>query len=163
MRSWVINRVYCGLMTILLLSGGLYPGYAVFQSEDTNGDRHVDVLDLQVVIASVLGSAPADARADVNQDGRVDILDFQKILDAAGKLADSQDGQDPSQAPKGTMPLRIDAPLFVAERCPLECCLIETHLLKSLIGPDSQNHAARTAQRMRYVCRLTPHAPPCLS
>lgn len=50
---------------------------------DTNGDRQVDVLDLQRVVAQVLDDAADEPRGDANADGQVNVLDFQCILGQA--------------------------------------------------------------------------------
>jgi chitodextrinase len=47
---------------------------------DVNGDKGVDVLDIQALVNHILGIQSYGASADVNNDGSVDVLDVQLVV-----------------------------------------------------------------------------------
>ena len=127
---------------------------------DTNGDREVDVLDLQTVVAQVLSASSAKVCADVNCDGRIDILDLQWIL-AHATQADSPMKESPAESKgEATAPAIRDVPtpLIVSVR------LVPELGARDRRGPANwtkrDRFAAIPTHTERYLFTLTPHAPP---
>ena len=156
----LLLRNYIAVVLALLLAAADVSSQATdIQAADTNGDRAVNVLDMQRVVAAVLEDA-GNRGDDVNGDGRVDVLDFQCILEAAreGDTGPAPSAPDPLQ---GNMPPRllhlkgltmahVPVPVPLADdsdarwRCTGTC----EYAVKS--GP----------REGRYLLGLTPHAPP---
>jgi len=135
-------------------------GVAIHGSADANGDRQVDVRDVQAVVTQVLRGLPPDRRADVNNDGRIDVLDLQRVLAGAAEAEAPRDDRPQETRPKATVPAgaHLPAPALLAERH-------QTVPSAGLEHPASYwstlNRAAVIpADTERYLFRLTPHAPP---
>ena len=75
MRS--IAYMLMGVVAVAQVAGPI--GYAHLTG-DTNGDRKVDILDVQRVLGEVLSDAEGTQATDVNDDGKIDLLDFQSTL-----------------------------------------------------------------------------------
>jgi hypothetical protein len=69
-----------GLACSVLVTGAFGPLAMSAARGDVNGDRTVNVLDAQTMVAHMLGTAQPVPGSDVNRDGHVDILDLQIIL-----------------------------------------------------------------------------------
>ncbi len=128
---------------------------------DANGDTAVDVLDLQVVIAQVLGGASEKSpKADVNGDGRVDVRDFQCMLDLT-RQADTGDPL-PGDQEKDRQAVVVRTDRLATPVRPWRYALI----------PDNEEPAQRTRRHYprrvlsptprteRYAYCLLPNAPP---
>lgn len=152
-RTWWLNIGICLALAASPAFAGVCPRDAA--PGDANGDRRVDILDLQLVVAALLGGVP-DPRADVNGDGRVDIRDYQCLVGHANH-ADAQAPQAPDQPNglvanvSGAAP-HAPAPGRASFRLPAPACAC---LLRDAPAGD-----ACRAVRARYTWCLTPHAPP---
>jgi len=135
------------------------PGVVVV-SCDANGDRAVDVCDLQAVIKAVLQGAGGTAAADANGDGSVDIRDFQVILQQAqaskAPPPASQEQREQAvivmsrgQEPGLPAPFRQQALITLGKR-------VATAALQARSVPVP----VFSAKEERYYYRLTPNAPP---
>ena len=125
---------------------------------DLNGDRRVDVLDLQ----ALAGRSPAEAapEGDVNRDGVVDVLDLQRVL---GEEAPSE-----GPAPHEEGPPQLWATLPATAHPVSTPCLTFFTVLPGLA--DAPNPAACVASfeeaavsgslPRRFLGELSPHAPP---
>ena len=130
----------------------------VHQTADTNGDRQVDVRDVQNVVTQVLNGLAPDRRADVNNDGRIDVLDLQRVLARATEAQAPKHDPPMDTRPKATIPAGTHAPAPAA--------LAERYLPKT--GPERPGTDWPQRDRApviptdteRYLFRLTPHAPP---
>lgn len=129
---------------------------------DVNGDRSVDILDVQALVSQVLnGTAPAD-KADVNKDGQIDVRDVQFAL-AHLNAQTSSDQPEPEQR---KMPQAITA-------APEQHWIRTGPTVTELLHPDaagiraSERHRnapliVLSAHTERYLFTLTPNAPPFL-
>jgi len=128
---------------------------------DTNGDRQVDVLDVQNLIATALAGGAHDPRADVNRDGVVDVRDLQALL----LLSEEEDSvkTEPRDADSGVLQsAKLDVPHLRAEfRMPFlstECHLLTENKLHHVA--IDQTAPLPPSKADRYALSLTPHAPP---
>lgn len=129
---------------------------------DTNGDAAVDVLDLQHVIAEVLGTDVDMDHGDINHDGHVNVLDFQALLSQAQQARSSQSGDLPQ--PDKSVPVQVR----VADEMGLRVSYVKP------VAPEEGKSAASFAARPalmeqvaspkveRYIQNLSPNAPPVL-
>jgi len=148
------------LALVVAATSAVSVGPFAAEGGDTNGDRHVDVLDVQRVVFQVLNGSLPDRAVDVNADGRIDILDLQRVLAQATQAqlprreapAKSKPDATPPAMPLVPMPLAATARRFL-----------------SPIPEDSSSFArwskhdcivAIPRQTERYLYALTPHAPP---
>ena len=123
------------LVLALIGSTVVGPGAYLASSGDTNGDRVVDVRDVQNAVAQVLHGSSPDRRVDVNADGRVDVLDLQRILARY-----------------------VPAP-------PLLCCTSAPKSEPGEQGPATRwarlgASVTISPRTERFLFTLTPHAPP---
>jgi hypothetical protein len=128
-------------------------------SGDVNGDRRVNVLDIQAVIGGALAVEKPCHCTDVNGDGHTDVLDFQLTQSRAVESSDE--------------------PSFPSEGPPLEACYVSGAALSVLwvdrstvdvVVPAAQpvvrpsapidDARARDSKTARYLYQLTPNAPP---
>ena len=162
-RRWFMGLrglTIAALVFALIGSTVVGPGVYLASSGDTNGDRVVDVRDVQNAVAQVLRGSSPDRRADVNADGRVDILDLQRIL-AEATQAEAPEKEPPTEPrPTSTVPLGryVPAP-------PLLCCTIVPRSERNEQGPATgwaRLGASPTIppRTERFLFTLTPHAPP---
>jgi hypothetical protein len=126
-------------------------------SPDLNGDACVDVLDMQLLVASLLRHGTANP--DVNGDGRVDVLDLQAFLSGEGRT-DTPDKPTPTEHPPGVTPAPVSAP----QHYPLAglCHTESAATVREALSPFRETvprHTANTGA-LRYLFGLTPHAPP---
>ena len=135
--------------------------FPTFQG-DVNGDRSVDILDIQALVARVLeGTTPVDT-ADVNKDGLVDVRDVQYAL-AHLNAQTSSDQPEPEQK---KMPRAITV---AAERHWVRTNPTATELLHpDAAGIHASEHRRNaplivlSAHTELYLFTLTPNAPPFL-
>ena len=128
---------------------------------DTNGDGHVNVLDVQALIATALAGGAQDPRADVNRDGVVDVRDLQALL-----LLSEEEGSaktEPRDADSGVLQsAKLDMPHLRAEfRMPslsTACQLLTENELHHVAVDQAAPLPPSKADR--YALSLTPHAPP---
>lgn len=154
-----MQPVFNSLLVLALVVSGAALTPAMPLPGDTNGDRKVDVLDVQCVVAEVLNTKGGAAGADVNSDGRVDVLDYQCIV--AGARAGAQ-GQTPAE------PLPTEAPATDTKRmAPALVGLVcqspaPEPLARYAHGHGFREFSYRTdfSRARRYQLCLTPHAPP---
>lgn len=125
---------------------------------DVNDDGAVDVLDLQRLVAEVLGPA-GGAIADLNRDGSIDILDLQLVLAEA-----AQTGQTAPDAPDDGPPPAVTGASGTAAWPTPGRPLVA--FLPANFRPDSGKAGLREARPRiprdieRYLFTLTPNAPP---
>lgn len=70
--------IVIGLAAIMLAASVGSPLMGSPRLSDINGDRRVNILDVQMIAMALLGDRQASA--DINHDGRVDVLDFQTLV-----------------------------------------------------------------------------------
>jgi len=152
------------LTTYVLLGAVMATGLAgprAFLSldSDANGDREVNVLDVQVVVADVLSGPSRTGSADVNADGRVDILDLQRILSQAA-TTDAPKQDAPAECEPKAAPPAPFVPLTIAATGRITADT--DHRIAALRAGWSkiERVAPMAAQTERYLYTLTPHAPP---
>ena len=127
---------------------------------DANGDKSVNILDVQKVVSQVLHGPDGAASADVNGDGTVDIRDFQYVLHQAEK-AGTEDNAEPVDDGRNQATVGSPCRLCAKYRTPTHFIIdadedSETPDFRSVDFPVV-SFRARTE---RYLFRLTPHAPP---
>jgi hypothetical protein len=152
---WV--RPWTPVLAVLLVVGapGSLPRAA---AGDVNGDRTVDVLDLQRLVADVLNSTGGGI-TDLNGDGVIDILDLQLLLAEAARA-----GETAPDAPESGPPAAAPNPPGPSAR-PASVRSIIT-LLPAEFRPDSGKSPLREGRPRiprdieRYLFTLTPNAPP---
>ena len=153
--------VIAGCIVALGLASVLAPGGHLSIIGDTNGDHAIDILDIQAVVAQVMGDAPS-AAGDVNADGRVDILDLQRVVAQATQADKPAKSPDGTPRPEATLP--SSAPVFL-------CLTPHGQVVFGLVSDGSdvsrQWEEASVSSRLstqieRYLFTLTPHAPPSL-
>jgi hypothetical protein len=71
------KRICLFVVFALLLSTSLFSANSIC---DFNGDGRVNVLDLQMLINVLIGSAPSEPKFDVTGDGRIDQNDLNRVL-----------------------------------------------------------------------------------
>ena len=128
------------------------------QTADTNGDRQVDVRDVQTVVTQVLNGLAPYRRADVNNDGRIDVLDLQRVLARATEAEAPKQDRPVDIKPKATVPAgaHAPAPAALAERY-----LAATGPQRPVSDwPKRDRAVVIPTDTERYLFRLTPHAPP---
>lgn len=152
--------LYRWLLAASLASAAAAPPAIVDATEDLNGDRAVNVLDLQQIVAQLLDTGVADRPPDVNGDGVIDILDVQRILARTAEARDPEDNPSENSSPKSTPPITFSLKLPLVQRC------------ASIDLPEAPSGAARRWERRdthppivcrhreRYLYVLTPNAPP---
>jgi len=128
------------------------------QTADTNGDRQVDVRDVQTVVTQVLNGLAPEHRADVNNDGRIDVLDLQRVLARATEAKAPEHAPPVETKAKATVPTgtRATAPAALAERY-----LATTGPQRPVLDwPERDRAPVIPTDTERYLFGLTPHAPP---
>ena len=126
-------------------------------SSDVNGDRRVDVRDIQRIIAGVL-TPESGAAGDVNGDGRIDVLDLHQALCHASRPPGPGDRLPEDPAPDGCC-FSYQSVWAAA----VEARLDETFADTTAAALPRVSHADRTpmpAKTGRYLLQLTPNAPP---
>lgn len=149
------------LVGALIAAGAASSVLGVCPSGDANGDRRVDVLDLQAVIAQVLESGEDSHQADVNSDGCVDIRDYQCILARAEKAG--HEGADTDNT-------HTTAVLSSGHR--LDLTFGVRRIEYTQLSADDDDAASRTHEAASQtaspktehcVSRLSPRAPPVVT
>jgi hypothetical protein len=154
--SW-LNIGVCLVLAVAPAGVLTLPGHAV--PGDANGDRRVDILDLQQVIAAVLGGS-SDPRADVNGDGRVDIRDYQCLVECANGI-DAEPAPVPDPLSATVVPAFRAAPRLGPEsRAGALLPMLARESVLPCIHASARAGVESRAGRVRYVLCLTPHAPP---
>ena len=130
--------------------------------EDVNGDRRIDVQDLQTIVADLLHQVQPDGATDVNRDGTTDIFDFQRAVAKANQ--ETADSREESPVVPG-VPLGSPSASHAPEAPKLAQDFDVSLLLDARPSPlraagESKDHAISTPQVRRYLCLLTPNAPP---
>ncbi len=152
------SRCWCtyALLAMLPVAAMVQP-WTINMAKDLNGDTRIDVLDMQLLVSALL--CRGNVKSDLNGDGRVDVLDLQAFLADEG-CADDQDTPIPMGYPPALAPAPAAAPQPHAAAWWLH--LVSTPALGEAL-PSSPNvvplHPAST-ETMRYLFRLTSHAPP---
>ena len=127
---------------------------------DANGDRCVNILDVQKVVSQVLHGPDGKTLADVNHDGDVDIRDLQYVLHCAEKSRSEKDAE-PTDTDRGKATVGSPGKLYAKAR-------VHTHFIIAADG-DSETPDFRSVdfplvtcdtQVERYLFTLTSHAPP---
>ena len=127
---------------------------------DVNGDRRVDVLDMQQVIAAVLQGETPDNLGDVNGDGQVDILDFQQVLSHVAQPAQEEKTSRDTSVFE-TCQFAYQTVWLVAPQCRKDERFVEEARGASCTGFDRPVRPSIPSETERYLFSLTPHAPPC--
>ncbi len=129
---------------------------------DTNGDRVVDVLDLQLALAALLQPDASASLSDINGDGMVDILDVQQLLNQTGETSAPAPLDNAPDVPAGVpspatpQPHAPGAVLYRLASFELPHAPVHTPLpVDADIGPPPSE--------FRLVRGLSPHAPPAVS
>jgi hypothetical protein len=144
---------------ILFLAALAPPTQEAFVRGDANGDRRVDVLDIQAVLDAVIADSEADPRTDVNGNGQTNILDFQ--------LTQAQATATPERrpAPEQELPLKAchfsnpPAPWIRFEQTVTVVALAQPSPRPFLRSPDAGIDGI-DSKTERYLYGLTPNAPP---
>lgn len=127
---------------------------------DANGDRCVNILDVQKVVSHVLHGPDGKTSADVNHDGAVDIRDLQYVLHCAEKTGSEKDAE-PTDTGRNKATAASPSKLYAKART-------HTHFIIAADG-DSETPDFRSVdfplvtcdtRVERYLFTLTPHAPP---
>lgn len=153
---------HIALAVLFLASTALGSWARIVVEGDTNGDQAVDVLDLQHVIAEVLGQDAAQAHGDVNHDGVVNVLDFQALLSEA-QHATSGD-KTPTQQTERNAPVQTRS---------IDEMALRVSYVKPVApeeGKSCSSFAARPAlytqvastKVERQLQNLSPNAPPVI-
>ena len=154
LRSYIAVTLTAALAWTCAVPEGKTAGAA-----DTNGDRAVDVLDVQRVIAAVLrdGGHPGN---DVNGDGRVDVLDFQCIVQAARSHDEAPSRQEPEPARRHAppRPIRFEG-MALARDAATAPCADDSDARWRCTGV-CECDVKSGPREGRYLLGLTPHAPP---
>lgn len=158
----MLRRVLLYALAGALIGAGVAPSVGGACRGDANGDRRVDVLDLQAVIAQVLESGEDCAQADVNSDGAVDIRDYQCILAHARKIdADSEvpadeNGDEAVALNNGQRQIPLTGFRRVAS--------VHVEADQGAAASRAREERSTTAspKTERYVSRLSPRAPPVI-
>ena len=128
---------------------------AALDNADTNGDRAVDILDIQRAIACALDGDSASLDADVNGDGVVDVRDVQRIMSQATQTSEPEEKEAPAN-PDAVVPapvLLLAAFLHTSHR-PVE-------LPDSSFTVSEYSDAGITPPLNRLMLGgRSPHAPP---
>lgn len=143
-----------------LLAAGLGPAFGVTSpAADTNGDRAVDILDLQIAIAELLSPEATAKLSDVNGDGVVDILDVQSILNQAGETTAPEDPGEQPGTPEG---LSLPAPPqpHADGLTPLREARIPLAGIAPVCPLPVASDVDPPPSVFRLVRGLSPHAPP---
>lgn len=156
-----VKCVFVCASLIMLVAAGMY-GTDLCENcrGDTNGDRSVNILDVQKVVSQVLHGSGRAESADVNGDGVVDIRDFQYVLHRT-KDARPDDDSEPGDDGRNRATVGSPCRLYGKYRTPTHFVFradadSETPDFRSVDFPV----IAFRARTERYLFRLTPHAPP---
>jgi len=126
---------------------------------DVNGDRRVDVLDIQAVIGGMLASGERNRLTDLNRDGQTDVLDLQLVLSWAQQPAEERE-----RPPEG---LPRDAGRYLCQD--LSPAKLERRATALAVPEPPQRKrgalfaagpSVASSRTERYLFQLTPHAPP---
>jgi len=142
-------------LAALVVASVMQP-WRMVDAQDLNGDTRVDVLDVQMLVASLLSRGNTDP--DLNGDGRVDVLDLQAFLACEGR-ADSQGLPGPSKCPPALSPAPTSAPQPQPYAAMSDVLAEEPEHALSRSREVAPRRSARTGT-IRYLFRLTSHAPP---
>lgn len=128
---------------------------------DLNGDRQVNVLDVQAWVAASLAGGLSPANADINGDGQTDVRDLQRLIHQ------TSDQKEPTATRPQTRELAANIPDTVrlnrAERVPVVCAAA------SIAPHDAPRHIAVSdppperlygGKTKRYLRGGAPHSPP---
>lgn len=158
------RRFTISALVISVMAGVVFPPmFPGGGNSDANGDKQIDVRDIQMVISRVLAGEEGISAGDVNGDGRIDILDFQALLEQVSQGNGEAPGNHaPSSPPAVFQTLRSDGvPITKCVLVPKCVEEIRPYGAKPLANePES---AIRLAQEALYVLGLTQHAPPCFA
>lgn len=157
MRIALSIRVLCALA--LAVSMASAPTRAVV-SDDAGAV--LGVLQVQRILAAVMGGAGPDGLSDVNGDGCVDVLDFQGAVAQATGQAKEERSEEDDPAPARTCVLSpslfwLDKPVCR----PGETVPVSDEAQSRRAARDLAVAALPAPDTERYLFILTPHAPPC--
>lgn len=147
------------LLGAVVTAGLAGPRALLSLDNDANGDREVNVLDVQVAVANVLSDPSRTGPADVNADGRVDILDLQRILSQAATTDAPKQDAPAEREPKATPPAPF-VPLTIAATGRITADTDHQTAAIRAMWSKIERVAPMAAQTERYLYTLTPHAPP---
>jgi len=160
-----VERIRCVFpcLVALTVAAGSVPllPTVVAAEGDANGDRIVDVRDLQFVIAAVLRGGNGAAMADVNGDGQVDIRDFQRILEQA-QASDARVPPVPERRGEAAVLalMRFHEPGVPASIRSNVLITLGKRVATAALRARGVPLSIFSAKEERYYYRLTPNAPP---
>ncbi len=139
---------------VAVLSSFLPKTSSVLLEGDVNGDKKVNILDLQMMVTNML--AVTD---DSQVPFEISILDLQKTLDQTGESEQPIPIGNISYVCEVTFSSSSDYP--VIQKSALHCVLTPSPAqIRLARACASFAHAPITTRTERYVYRLTPNAPP---
>jgi len=126
---------------------------------DTNGDHRVNVQDVQIVIAEILGGAQPGGVSDINADGHVNVLDLQFVLHQATRARPQEESTSSKTEPDKAILVKHSGFAVDAENRPaLGGVNVESSPILSRIV--SEPVVICSLKTQRYLLTLTAHAPP---
>ncbi len=147
----------CFLVPVLAAAAFFGPLLGITPNADVNGDRAVNVLDFQALVADTL--AAGGRTGDLNADGAVNVLDLQRLLGRTGRARLPRKTEESSTSDEATPPNRLRAPVFAVAQTHLSAILFECRELSDAITcPDVEPGPVTHARQ--FLRKLTPHAPP---
>ena len=138
------------------------PAHHEIDVGDANGDRRVNIQDVQIVIAEILQGSRSNHDGDVNGDGRVDVLDFQVVLHRATQ-ARAQQEWPPADAKSHKAVLTTKTRSLVSVENRAVVVRVDRDDAPASFSVNSDPLVVFSPKTERYLFSLTAHAPPTRS
>jgi hypothetical protein len=150
----------CLLVGGIALNAAVGPLFSVSCKGDVNGDRVVNILDAQAMVANVLTGSASGEGSDANHDGCVDIRDLQFVLARLNR----------AHSDEAPMPTESKAPGAVLTISDRSWARLETGVVEILSAVSDESSVRSrchsepvvvlSSRTERYLYTLTPNAPP---
>lgn len=137
------------LIPVITLTAVCGPWWSARLEADLNGDRAVDVLDAQAMVASALAA-----------EGVLDVRDLQRLLGGAGEATIPQSQEDSESSAQATLPNNTRTPVLALAHLRASSAPPKECRLDGVSAPHPSDNVCPVAHARRLLSALTPHAPP---
>lgn len=130
------------------------------ETGDANGDRAVNIHDIQTIISHILHGTHPQNHGDINRDGRIDVLDFQFVLVQAIQSTEHKEEPPPDKTSQKAVPTKHHGIAIGSLETRPAVPFVTLHEGRDLLPHLTAPLLIFSSRTERYRFNLTPHAPP---